>query len=386
MHIRVNRDVLLSAFSHGQSVIERRTTLLILGHTLIQVRGGEANLISTDMDLSLSESFPCEVLEEGELCVPTLLLYDILRKIKANVPVDLVSSPDAAQITLSAGRSHFEIPFITAEEFPRVLQDSSEFTCHFTIPAPLLKSMLETVRFSMSTDEMRYSLVGINLSCDMSSGSPKLRAVATDRHRLACMEVAGPEGTENLPSIIIGKKTIGEMIKLLDEAVEPVSMAVSETRMELTIVSENSKAVLGSRLIDGAFPDFDAILSIQHEKKLIAGTKTFAEAVDRVGTVINEKLRMIKITLSRNLMTCAAVAGSSGSAQEDIDIDYEDEGTMEFNFDVRYLLDVAQHIDADEMEISLTNPDMAVAIRPVGVEGIFFAVMSIAPQADYAEE
>lgn len=386
MHIRVNRDVLLSAFSHGQSVIERRSTLLILGHTLVQAQGEGAVLVSTDMDLSLSESLACDVLEEGELCIPTLLLYGILRKLKPGIPVDLISSPDATQVTLSAGRSHFEIPFITSDEFPRVLQDSSEFTCRFTMPAALLKTMFETVRFSMSTDEMRYSLVGINLSCDMSSGAPKLRAVATDRHRLACMEVAGPEGTENLPSIIIGKKTIGEMVKLLDEAVEPVSLAVSETRIELTIVGEKSKAVLGSRLIDGAFPDFDAILSLQHEKKLIAGTKAFAEAVDRVGTVINEKLRMIKITLSRNLMAFSAVAGTSGSAQEDIDIDYDDDGTMEFNFDVSYLLDVAQHINTDELEISLTNPDMAVAIRPVGVEGIFFAVMSIAPQSNYAGE
>lgn len=385
MHIRVNRDVLLSAFSHGQSVIEKRTTLLILGHTLIQAHEGMAILISTDMDLSLSESFPCEVLEEGDLCVPTLLLYEILRKIKSDVPIDLAFSPQAAQIILSAGRSHFEIPCITADEFPRALQDSNDFSCHFSMPAPLLKNMLETVRFSMSTDEMRYSLVGINLSCNMRSGTPQLRAVATDRHRLACMEIVGPEGIENMPSIIIGKKTISEMVKLLEEAIEPVSLAISETRIELTIVSEKSKAILGSRLIDGSFPDFDAILSLQHEKKLIASTKTFAEAVDRVGTVINDKLRMIQITLSRNLMKCSAVAGTSGAAHEDIDIDYDDESLMDFNFDVRYLLDIAQHIETEEMEISLTNPDVAIAIRPIGIEGVFFALMSIAPQANYTQ-
>lgn len=386
MHIRVSRDVLLSAFSHGQSVIEKRTTLLILGHTLIQAREGSVTLVSTDMDLSLSESFPCEVLEDGELCVPTLLLYEILRKLKNDVQVDLDCSAQSAQVIVSAGRSRFEIPCITSDEFPRALQDHSEFTCEFSIPAPTLKNMLETVRFAMSTDEMRYSLVGINLSCYTQEEQTWLRAVATDRHRLACVEVPGPEGCQSMPSIIIGKKTIGEMVKLLDEAIEPVKLALSETRIELTVKTEKSSAVLGSRLIDGSFPDFDAILSLQHERKLIAGTKAFSEAVDRVGTVINDKLRMIKLTLTRNLMTCAAVAGTSGAANEDLDIDYEADDSMEFNFDVRYLLDIAQHMSTDEFEMLLTRPDVAVAMRPVGQEGVFFALMSMVPKTSQADQ
>ncbi|MDR1907583.1 MAG: DNA polymerase III subunit beta [Holosporales bacterium] len=379
MHIRVNRDVLLTAFSHSQSVIEKRTTLLILGHTLIQAQGESVVVVSTDMVLSLSESFPCEVLEAGGLCVPTILLYEILRKIKPNVPIDIMCSEQSTQVVLSAGRSRFEIPFVSSDEFPRVLQEGNEYSCRFTMPAPLLKNMLETVRFAMATDEMRYSLVGINLSYE--SEANVLRAVATDRHRLASIEMPAPAGSESMPSIIIGKKVIGEMVKLLDEAREPVSLAVSETRIELTVASDNSVAVLGSRLIDGAFPAYQAILNIQHEKKLVAGTKIFAEAVDRVGTVINDKLRMIRLVLSRNLMKCVAVAGASanGAADEDIDIDYDYEDTMELNFDVRYLLDIAQHVSTDELEISLSSQDVAIAVRPVGLSGVFFALMSMTP-------
>ncbi|MDR1208614.1 MAG: DNA polymerase III subunit beta [Holosporales bacterium] len=379
MHIVVNRDVLLTAFSHSQSVIEKRTTLLILGHTLIEAQEGTATVSSTDMVLSMSESLPCEVLEAGSLCVPTILLYEILRKIKSNIPVDLSCSPQSAQIILSAGRSRFEIPYIASSEFPRVLQEQNEFLCNFSIPAPLLKNMLETVRFAMSTDEMRYSLVGINLSYEPTKNV--IRAVATDRHRLACVEIPAPQGTENLPSIIIGKKVIGEMVKLLDEAAEPVSLSVSETRIELKVTGSNSVVVLGSRLIDGSFPDFEAILRIEHERKLVAGTQVFADAVDRVGTVINDKLRMIRITLSRNLMKCSAIAGASsnGAADEDVDISYDYDDTTEFNFDVRYLLDIAQHISTDELEVSISSPDVAIAIRPVGLSGVFFALMSMAP-------
>jgi DNA polymerase-3 subunit beta len=382
MHIRVNRDVLLAAFSHSQSVVEKRTTLLILGHTLIQTQENSVIVMSTDMVLSLSESFPCEVLEPGALCVPTILVYEILRKIKANVPVDLINDGNSPQLILSAGRSRFEIPFITSDEFPRVLQEENNFVCKFSMPAPLLRNMLDTVRFAMSADEMRYSLVGINLSYDASAGV--LRAVATDRHRLASVELPAPAGAENMPSIIVGKKIIGEMIKLLDEATEPVSLAVSETRIELTVAYNDSVAVIGSRLIDGSFPDYHAVLNIQHDKKLVAGTKVFADAVDRVGTVISDKLRMIHLTLSRNLMKCSAIAGASshGAADEDVDVDYDYEDVLEFNFDVRYLLDIAQHISTEELEISLSGQEVAVAMRPVGLGGVFFALMSMTPHGE----
>lgn len=384
MHIRVNRDVLLQAFSHGQSVVEKRSTLLILGHTLIEARGGVVALASTDMDLSLSETISCEILEEGELCVPTLLVYEILKKLRAGVPVDLIFEGDATQMILSAGRSRFEIPCITADEFPRILQHENAYPCQIILPALILKNLLETVGFAMSTDEMRYTLNGINISYVAETN--RLRAVATDRHRLASVEIEAPNGTNTFPSIIIGKKTINEMIHLLDEAVEPITLSVSDTRIELTVRSKNSTALLGSRLVDGSFPEYEMVLNMEHENKLIAGTKVFAEAVDRVGTVINDKSKMIQIELSRNLLKCSATVNTSGMADEDIDIDYDEGPSFVFNFNVRYLLDVAQHINTDEFEITFTNPDTAIAIRPIGLEGVYFALMPLAPQAAYTEQ
>jgi DNA polymerase-3 subunit beta len=188
-----------------------------------------------------------------------------------------------------------------------------------------------------------------------------------------------------MPSIIIGKKTVTEIIKLLADAVEPVVVAISGTRIEVTVTSSNSRAVLGSRLIDGAFPDFEVVLRTQHEKKLVAGTRLFADAIDRVGTVINDKSRLIRVTLTRNLMRCAAIEGTNCTADEDIDVDFDYEEHMEFYFDVRFLLDIAQHITTEELEIALTNPDTAISVRPVGISGVFFALMAASPQTTRSE-
>lgn len=383
MHIRVNRDILLQAFAHSQSVIEKRTTLLILGHTLIEARGSSISLVSTDMDLSLSETIACEVEEEGSLCVPTILMYEILRKLSSGVPVDLLFDGSSTQVVLSAGRSRFNIPCIASEEFPRVLHADESYPCHFTLPAPILKNMLETVSFSMSSDEMRYALNGINLS--YVDATKRVRAVATDRHRLACIEIEALEGVEKLPSIIIGKKTITEMVRLLDEATDPVSLAISDTRIELTVQSEHSTAILGSRLVDGSFPEYEMILNMDYTHKMIATTKGFAEAIDRVGTVINDKARMIQLVLSRNLMKCTTAANTVSEAVEDIDVDYDEGPDTTFSFNARYLLEIAQHIGTEELEFSFADSNMAIGLRPVGVDGVYFALMPLAPQATYTE-
>lgn len=382
MHIRIQRDALFKAFLHGQSVIERRSTLLILGHTLIQASQEGVTLVSTDMDISLSEVIQAEVLQEGKLCIPTLLVYDILRKLRPDSFVDLALNESTGLVLLSSGRSQFEVPCISADDFPQILQDDNTFVCQFQIPAPVLKNMIETVRFAISSDEMRYALNGIHFSYCVAGNC--LRAVATDRHRLASIEVESPsEGANKIPPIIIGKKTIGEISKLLDEAVEPVSVSVSDTRIELAAKFDSSVIKLSSRLIDGSFPEYEAILTIPHDKKFIVGTKMFAEAVDRVGTVINDKTRIIKLSLSRNMLKCSALGGSSSAASEEVDVDYEYDENIEFSFDVKYLLDVAQHIETQEMEVSLTNADTAVSVRPVGITGVYFALMPLAPPASY---
>jgi DNA polymerase-3 subunit beta len=383
MHIRIDRDVFFKAFLHGQGVIERKTSLLILGNTLIQATNGSVTMVSTDMDVSLSESVNAEILSEGSVCIPTVLTYEILRKLKSNSVVEIMFDDSMAHVAFSAGRSKFEIPCVSADEFPRILQDKSMFSCNFSLHAPILRNMIETVRFAMSNDEMRYSLNGIHLS--YTAQTNKLRAVATDRHRLACVEIEAPQGASDIPSIIMGKKIIGEFSKLLEEAVEPVSVSVSETKIELSAKLEKSEVTISSRLIDGSFPEYEAVLNIQHDKKIIAGAVIFEEAVDRVGTIINDKSRVIKLHLSRNLVHLSAVGGTSGIADEDVDVDYDDETALDLNFDVIYLLDVAQHVSTDDMEISLSNSDMAISVRPVGLEGVYFALMPLAPQAQYSE-
>ena len=127
-----------------------------------------------------------------------------------------------------------------------------------------MENLLETTRFAMSNDETRYTLNGIFLDNVEDKG---IRAVSTDMHRLASIEIPLPQSAKNMPSVILGKKAVGEALKLLDGVEGDVTIGLSDTRIEFSFQTEKSSAVLTSRLIDGQYPEYEVALSVIHNKK-----------------------------------------------------------------------------------------------------------------------
>ena len=122
-----------------------------------------------------------------------------------------------------------------------------------------------------------------------------LRAVATDGHRLARMEMPLPEGAAGMPGVIVPRKTVIELRKLLDETDQDVAVALSDTKIRFSF----GDTVLTSKLIDGTFPDYDRVIPTGNDRILEVECKPFAEAVDRVSTISTEKSRAVKLALDK---------------------------------------------------------------------------------------
>ncbi|MBY0462417.1 MAG: DNA polymerase III subunit beta [Alphaproteobacteria bacterium] len=373
MKLIIEKSPFLKALSHGQSVVEKRTTVPILSHVLLTAIPNKLLLTSTDMDIALIETVSANVEEPGTISVPAHLLYEVVRKLSDTTPITLNYNPETSQLTVSSGRSRFELPSLPSDDFPQLTH--SDLTHHFTLPAPILKHLIDTTRFAMSTEETRYHLNGIHFHTLSVDGKNILRAVATDMHRLACVECEAPEGSIGMPEIIIGRKTITEIRKLLDEAEQPVQIGISGSRVEFALEGTNTNAVLSSRLVDGTFPDYQAAMAIENDKVLIVSTKAFAEAVDRVGTVVNDKVRAIKLKISENSAVLSAVSTDSGSAVEELDVDFAYNDAFEICFNVRYLIDIAQQISTDEIEFLLADGESSVLLRPINSPNSTFILM-----------
>ena len=211
----------------------------------------------------------------------------------------------------------------------------------------------------MSTEETRYYLNGIHFHTVERDGGQFLRAVATDAHRLAYVDVPLPPGAEGMPGIIIGRKTVTEVRQLIDETTSEVMVALSPTRIEFTI----GNAVLTSRLIDATYPEYEKAIPEDNDKVAIIEAKTFAAAVNRVATVASDKVKAIKMSLNHNLLTLSAVSHDLGDGMEEIVVDFPHHTPIEIGFNAGYLWEIARQIDEDEAQVALSNGDAPAVIR-----------------------
>lgn len=348
MKLSVERAALLKTLSHAQSVVERRNTIPILANILLRARDGNISLAATDMDLEIGETLAGTVSRAGELTVSAHMLYDIVRKLPETATVELERADNSNQLTLKAGRSQFKLGTLPVEDFPLMREDT--LATRFTMPAATLRGMIDRTRFAISTEETRYYLNGIYIHTTKSQGKSVLRAVATDGHRLARVEIEAPEGTADLPGVIIPRKTVNELRKLLDETNDAVTIELAPTKIRVTF----GDVTLTSKLIDGTYPDYERVIPAGNDKVMNVATKELAQAVDRVATVSTEKSRAIKLALSKGLLAITAQSAESGSANEELEVDYQD-SKLEIGFNARYLLDIAQQIGGETTRVVLAD-------------------------------
>lgn len=351
MRLTIERAALLKALGHVQSVVERRNTIPILSNVLITAEGDEARLAANDLDIEMVESADAVVARPGATTAPAHMLYDIARKLPEGAEVSLDADPEQPRLVIQAGRSRFALPSLPAGDFPTLAADGLEH--RFSLGPSELARLIDKTKFAISTEETRYYLNGIHIHAHTppnGEGAPLLRAVATDGHRLALAENELPDGAAGMPGVIVPRKTVHELRRLLDDVEEPVEIEVSAAKMRFHV----GRAVLTSKLIDGAFPDYERVIPKGNDKLLTLDNKVFAEAVDRVATISAERSRSVKLSVGEDRLVLAVNNPETGQATEELPVDYGAEA-LDIGFNARYLLDVSGQIESGEAEFRFAD-------------------------------
>ena len=352
MKLVVERAALLKALGHVQSVVERRNTIPILSNVLLSADGQHAKLMATDLDLQIVEDVPATVETAGATTVSAHTLFDIVRKLPDGAQVTLESA--GGKVSVTAGRARFSLQTLPREDFPVI--GESDLPVSFSLPAETLVTLIDKTRFAISTEETRYYLNGIFFHAPAGAGT--LRAVATDGHRLARVEIPLPEGAAGMPDIIIPRKCVAEVRKLLDERGGDVGISLSQSKIRFAI----GQAVLTSKLIDGTFPDYSRVIPTANDKLLKIDPATLAEGVDRVTAIASEKTRAVKLSLDRDRVTLSVTSPENGTASEDVPADYSAAG-FDVGFNSRYLLDILSQVEGDLVEVHMADAAAPTLIR-----------------------
>jgi DNA polymerase-3 subunit beta len=362
MELKIGAAELARALGRSQGIVEKKSTMPILSHVLLEAKkGGMLHVSATDLDLSVSSEHPCEVIKEGAVAVSAKHLYEIVRAL----PEAEVSLKRAGNnyLEVKSGPSEFRIVGLPAEDFPAL--PKFEKVAFVDVDPAALLGQIELTSFAASTDETRYNLNGVFFEPQ----GPVLRMVATDGHRLALSEkpLAGDYALKK--GVILPRKGLHELKKLLAEAAEATGEKV-ETKLgfaENSAVYRRPGVILAMRLIEGMFPDYKQVIPKQGEKIVKLGRERLLQTLRRISLLSSDKSHAVKLDLAAGTLTVLSQNPDLGDAKEEVPVEYAGD-PLKIGFNARYLTDVAAALKSDDIQIELADDLSPCVLRGAGPE------------------
>jgi DNA polymerase-3 subunit beta len=382
MRLTVNQKGLEKVLAHANWIVEKKQAVPILGYILFDAEVGKGlTITATNMDMTMVDTTPCDVVEGGKYCLPAGLLYDITKKLETGTDITFEFLKDTNSIEMRSRRASFSIHYIESSNFPPITD--ADYPVSFFMNASVLKQAIDVAKVAMLQDNSRFHLNGIHMHHDNSDGRNEMRFVATDLFRIACVSTGVPNDAREMPPVIVSKRTVTEILKLVDSSDGDVRISVSDNRISFDVVaSDGISTRFGARLVNGTFPEYAAALEVTNNKILTLNTGEILEALDRVSTVVVDSTNSVKLQITADKLTVRGVSKELGSAIEEIDASFSVLEPMEICFNSKYLIEILKEIETPNVTMLLAESNSSTIIRPVATDGapdvgMVFAVMPI---------
>ena len=364
MRFSLSREALLKPLQQVVGVVERRQTLPVLSNLLVEVRGVELSLTGTDLEVEMLSRAVVEDAQDGETTIPARKLFEIVRALPDGCRVTVSVGADKA--TVSAGRSRFTLATLAANDFPSV--DALEGVERVSLAEALLKDLIERSAFAMAQQDVRYYLNG--LLFDLRGDS--LRCVATDGHRLALCEAALPGGSGTKRQIIVPRKGVLELQRLLEGGDRLVELELARNHLRL----RREDVSFTTKLIDGRFPDYEAVIPIGADKTIEIDREVLRSALQRAAILSNEKFRGVKLEASPGQLRIVAHNPEQEEAQEELEAETRIDA-LAIGFNVTYLLDALAALKGESVVLNLRDANSSMLVREKDSERSRHVVMPL---------
>lgn len=362
MKINANRDDLLTPLLKVGSVVERRQTLPILANVYISARKDGLRFTATDLEVELTTSTPASAEEEIEFTLPARKLIDICKALPEGAEIILDVAGD--KVTLRSGRGRYTMGMLPAQDYPGI--EPSAASEELKLPETVLKRLIDKTAFAMAQQDVRYYLNGLLL--EITSG--RVRAVATDGHRLALCDAEFETHTSSDVQVILPRKAVIELGRLLSDSDDEVRIEVSNSHIRIHFPD----MVFTSKLIDGRFPDYERVMPSGNTQELVADKESLRQSLTRTSILSNEKYRGIRFRLAPGLLQLQAHNPEQDEAEEELEVEYRGE-EMTVGFNVGYLLDVLGVLDTDTVNMALIDSNSSTLVTPAGSGECRYVIM-----------
>ncbi len=361
MKFSLSREALLKPLQLVIGVVERRQTLPILSNVLFSLSDKNLSITGTDLEVEIVGLTAVSTSEEeGSVTISARKTLDICRSLPEGATLMFSSSEGKASI--QSVKSKFMLSTLPASEFPTV--DEGEKSLEFSVSGKDLQKLIESTSFAMAQQDVRYYLNG--MLWELTSG--QIRTVATDGHRMALADGKCDLALEEPLKAIVPRKGVVELQRLLDD--DSVKIVIGANHIRVI----GGDYQFTSKLVDGAYPDYDRVLPKGGDKVIQADRLELKGAFGRAAILSNEKYRGVRLSISEDSLKIVANNPEQEEAQEDMEVNYKGEA-LEIGFNVSYLLDVFNTLEQRDIKMTLLNSNSSVLIESVSDESALYVVM-----------
>ncbi|MFZ1390146.1 MAG: DNA polymerase III subunit beta, partial [Dokdonella sp.] len=355
MRFILPREALLKPLQQVVGVVERRQTLPVLSNLLVSVTADGVSFTGTDLEVEMIARTSADDLVQGEVTIPARKLFDICRALPDGAKVKIEQNGD--RVAVSAGRSRFTLATLPASEFPVI--DNIDLVEKISLPEATLKDLIARTAFAMAHQDVRYYLNGLLLDVRDET----LRCVATDGHRLALAETKLTTQISTRRQIIIPRKGVLELQGLFEAGEGSVDLELGRNHLRL----RRGGVTFTSKLIDGRFPDYEAVIPIGADKDVRVGREDLRFALQRAAILSNEKYRGVKLEVNPGRLRIVAHNPEQEEAVEELEVQTS-VSDLSVGFNVNYLMDALAALSGDEIVLSLRDAQSSCLLRRLDSE------------------
>ncbi len=354
MRLKMERESLLKAVGRTLGVVDRRGTMPILSHFLLEAKDDQVAMAATDLEVSFRGFFPAEVIEPGALTLPAHYVHNLIKELPGD-SLDLTGTENS-NVKIQVGESLYQLLGLPADQFPPV-PEIADLTL-VEVESPQLKDMIEKTIFSVSGDDLQYHLSGIFWERHQEPEGYQLRLVSTDGHRLTLIQRPLPASEQFAidEGILIPRKGVAEISRLLAEE-EKVGLGL--TKKSLALQADNKYLFI--RLLEKKFPDYRRIIPESFTFRFTLSRQALYDTIRRISLLSTERFRGVVLALGPETLEATFHNPEVGEGREVLPLTMEqgDPGELpiQIGFNARYFLEPLSAMSGDTVLLEMNDKE-----------------------------
>ena len=362
MKFTIKRNAFIKKLTDVQRAISSKTAIEILTGLKITATENSITLTGSDSDISIENEISTDdsnyellIDEPGSIVLPARFFSEIIKRLPESTFTIEVN--DHFQATITSGQTEYQVNGVDADNYPHLPEiDTNE---QLTIPADIMKQVINQTVIAVSTQESRPLLTGVHLT--IKDG--ELHAVATDSHRLSQRKVKFL-GSENIDyDIIVPGRSLVELSRMIADSTGSLEIQIAENQ----ILFNFDNTAFYSRLLEGMYPDTDRLIPQSSETEIELNAVSLLHAIERASLLSHEgRNNVVKLSLNSENQTAVLSSNSPevGNIEEELQFDKLTGNDIEISFNPDYMKAALQAFGQAEVKLSLTLPLRPFTLMP----------------------